>query len=637
MGDVLRRAVVVLPWLLAAACSHPPQAIDGTQVKMSFERADFWDAPFPSDELVGGGRIDLTRLPTRNVALVGQVRAIAARSNGFATTGAIFFALTDAIDPARLPTLAQSVEPSSPVQLVELGTGKRYPFEVSFQVSSGPYGTANHLVLLPLQGVPLAPATRYAAVVKRTLAEPKLGVSQTLAEIAAGTSTLTAYVEAARALGDASELAGLAVFTTGRPTDELAAFAAAAAGLPTPGFERPFARTQLFADYCVYESTVKLPNYQRGAPPYSTAGGTWPSSPDAGPDRYEEARAILTVPRAAMPAAGWPLVDFIGTGAGGERALYERGVWGADGGLTSGAGSGPAMHFARAGFAGLTLDGPLWGARNLTHGDEDLLYFNLTNLPALRDNLRQAALELTLHPSIIAGLTADVSDCPGASPAQARVDLAHLAIWGHSMGASILPLGVANAPGFKAVILSGAGASWVENLIYKRKPVAVKPFAEVLAEEPAGSMTAFDPLVTLVQWAAEVSDAQVYAPALRSTPVLMEQGIVDHYILPRIANALSLPLRLDLAGPAFDDGADAELADQLPLDPLLQLSGARTVTLPAEGHVVVQHRGDGVLDAHEVIYQLEGPQHQYRCFLKSWVATGRAVVPGDAAAEAPCD
>lgn len=620
--------------LAIAICGPGPRPIDGAQVKMDFDRPGFWDAPFPSDDLLRDGRAELSGFSTRDVPLVAQLRSVAARQLGFATTGAIYFALTEPIDPARLPSLQQSIEASSPVQLVELDTGRRHPIEVAFLPTSGPYGAPNHLALLPLQGLPLKPGTRYAALVKRTLTDPKLGVPLKMAEIALGVSTLGAYNDAARQLGDTSELAGLAVFTTGRPTDELAAFAAAAAALPVPAPKTPFTRTELFEDYCVYETLVSMPTWQRGTPPYSTMGGTWPQSPTAAVDHFEDARVILTVPRAAMPAAGWPIVDFIGTGAGGVRALTERGIWGADGGMLSDAGTGPAMHFARAGFAGVQIDLPLWGARNTTGGDEDFLIFNLNNLPALRDNLRQSALELTMHPAMIEGFGPDVSGCPGAGAATARFDTAHLALWGHSMGATILPLAVANAPKFRAVILSGAGGSWVENIIYKEKPLAVRQLAEVLANVPGGSMTAFSPEVMLVQWAAEVADSQVYAPLMRDRRVLMEQGIVDHYILPRIANAMSLPLGLNLATPAFDD--DPSLVDQQRLQDVLQFGTGTTVTLPTSTNVVVQHQGDGVMDAHEVIYQLEGPKHQYRCFLKTWAATGAPVVVPDAPADAPC-
>src|SRR5205807_10298026 len=99
--------------------------------------------------------------------------------------------------------------------------------------------------------------------------------------------------------------------------------------------------------------------------------------------------------------------------------------------------------------------------------------------------------------------------------------------------------------------------------------------------------------------------------------------IVDHYIMPGIANATSLSLGLDLAGAALDEGA-AELASTTHLRDLLPLSGGAQIALPASGNragltaVVVQHPEDGIEDGHEVAFQTEAPQHQYRCFLQSF-------------------
>src|SRR5262249_39743086 len=98
-----------------------------------------------------------------------------------------------------------------------------------------------------------------------------------------------------------------------------------------------------------------------------------------------------------------------------------------------------------------------------------------------------------------------------------------------------------------------------------------------------------DPALSLAQWALEPSDPPVYAdlvirnPRSRGTPahVLMLQGIVDNYILPDIANATSLSLGLDLAGPAIDDPAHPALAGQTSLLPWLPLSGPRKISYPA--------------------------------------------------------
>jgi hypothetical protein len=211
------------------------------------------------------------------------------------------------------------------------------------------------------------------------------------------------------------------------------------------------------------------------------------------------------------------------------------------------------------------------------------------------------------------------------------------------MGATIAPLVLAAEPRFRAAVLSGAGASWLENILFKQKPVAVRPIIEVLLGYPAldRRLRRGDPILSLVQWAWEVADPLVYAPLVRTRAarphLLVEQGIVDHYIMPPIANALSLALGLDLAGDALDAN-DAELrADpaQTPLASVLSLSGRRAIPLPAEGNadgvtaVVRQHPSDGIEDGHEILFQTERPKAEYRCFLRA-LHTGRTpVVPSD--------
>jgi hypothetical protein len=120
----------------------------------------------------------------------------------------------------------------------------------------------------------------------------------------------------------------------------------------------------------------------------------------------------------------------------------------------------------------------------------------------------------------------------------------------------------------------------------------------------------------------------------------MLQGIVDTYIMPPIANAASLSLGLDLAGPALDAGHPA-LAGLPALAPLLVWSGRGAVGLPAAGNrdgttaVVVQHPEDGVEDGHEIAFQTEGPKHQVRCFLET-LAPGPPRVPVGAGPLDPC-
>ncbi|MBL8744498.1 MAG: hypothetical protein JNK04_25495 [Myxococcales bacterium] len=298
------------------------------------------------------------------------------------------------------------------------------------------------------------------------------------------------------------------------------------------------------------------------------------------------------------------------------------------------------------GYAGASIDGPHGGVRNVTGEDEQFLVFNFENPLALRDNIRQSALELALVPGILEDVSIDVSSCAGAvAPGgNAVIDTGTLAIMGHSMGASITPLALVIEPRYRAILLSGAGGSFLENLLFKLKPIPVKPLAElILGLTTAGySLREEDPMLSMLQWAGEPADAPIYGRYVVAEPqngsarhVLMMQGIVDHYIMPPIANATSLSFGLDLAGEALDSEAP-ELAELPPLATLLPLVGRGVVALPASANtgpgdepvtaVVTQNAEDGIEDGHEVVYQTEGPKRAYRCFL-SGLKTGSPVVP----------
>jgi hypothetical protein len=351
-----------------------------------------------------------------------------------------------------------------------------------------------------------------------------------------------------------------------------------------------------------------------------------------------------------MPAAGFPIVVFSRTGGGGERPLVDRGVQAMSGGPAITPGTGPAMYFAKAGFAGSSIDGPHGGLRNVTKGDEQFLMFNIGNPRALRDNVRQSAAELVLQAHVLEGISIDVSGCPGVTnttDGMAHFDTSIAALMGHSMGATIAPLSLAFEPRFLAGILSGAGGSWIENVIYKQKPLAVKGIAEILVGIAGeGELTEHDPVLSMFQWAGEAADPPVYAARVTPRHILMMQGIVDHYIMPPIADAASLSLGLDLAGEALD-AKTPEVASLAPLGPLLDLAGRRAIALPASANVdgplgvkvtavVTQHPEDGVEDGHEVVFQTEAPKRQYRCFLEG-LAKGTPVVPAPGGELDPCE
>lgn len=624
---------------------HGPSLHGPTVVLMDFTRAGgFYSAPFPSEELrKPDGHLDLSGFPGRGKAAVidAALGLLSSDARGFASTAGIFFAATAPLDPLTLPTATQSLTEAATVYLVDVDPasplrGHRTPIDVTFLEDGGRFGAPNLLTLLPYQGVPLRPATLYAAVVTTRVhddARRALTLAPSLRTLLAhgapaGLSgrALAEFQTAFAVLKNPTELAAITVFRTDSPMAGMAAVRDAILDEhPTPN--SPLAAAEVFASYCVYQSTIDLPQYQAGTPPYANGGGTWvfDSAGRAVRQRYDRANLVVTLPTTPMPAGGFPTVVFSRTGAGGERPLVDRGVH-VDGQAIPG--SGPALEFARAGFAAISIDGPLGGLRNPSHGDEQFLIFNPTNPGAIRDNLRQSAAELILTAHLLDGLTVDASHCAGLANPSVRFDTATLALFGHSMGATIAPLALAFEPRFKAAILSGAGGSWIANLIHKQKPLPVRHITEFMLgyTERWFTVTEGDPGLSLLQWAAESADPPVYG-ALVGGQVLMFQGIADHYILPPMANASSLSMGLDLAGAELDV-ASSELKAFAPFRDVAAFSGRAVVKYPVEGKVktVVQHLGDGVEDGHEIVFQTASPKYQYRCFLSTY-AKGRARVP----------
>ena len=668
---------------LFAGCKVDPTGMNigadnGVTVRMNFSRPDFYAAPFPSDDLLGSdGKPQLSGFPNpRHVSIATQSLALVSRdAHGFAATAGIFFSLSAALPVAHLPTLSESVSASAKVFLMDVDAASpthlaRTPVSVAFEVDGGPYGAPNLLSLVPFQGAPLRPHTRYAAVVMREVASPALSVSNELAQIQAGNAppgmsreVLAEYRASISALAgagvDANEIAGLSVFTTDSPLDVMKKVVddMLSRPLPTP---TAFSKTDTFDDYCVYASTIDMPDYQSGAAPFMTEGGDWLFDATGKPilQRTETAKLVITIPRTAIPAHGFPATVLIRTGAGGDRPLVDRGTQATNGGPAITSGTGPALQFARAGYAGIQIDGPLGGLRNTTNADEQFLIFNVFNGAALRDNVRESAAEIVLLAHILPSIHIDVSDCDGATGGHATFDTSTLALMGHSMGASIAPLALAFEPTYGAAVLSGAGASWIENVMWKQHPLDVRPDLEILLGYAGRRMlTDHDPVLSLLQWAAEPADSQIYASRVVTEPfegshakhILMVQGIVDHYIMPNIANALSVPLHLDIAGPELDS-ITPEIAAQMAFSSTFQFSGARAISFPVTANypltglfnntttlVLTQQRADGIEDGHEVVFQTEAPKYEYKCFLES-LRRGAPIVPDGAGmtADAPC-
>lgn len=637
-----------------------------------FGSEEFWASPFPGEHRrLPDGRIDMADFPVRlrsNITVI--LRDAAAEQTGFGTTTPVFFPMTAAIDPSDLPGPIDPASLEAPVFLVDVDPdspdrGTLAPIIGRFLLDAGPYGAPNLLAILPVQGRPLRPNTLYAAVVTSTLHQADgspLETATYVTSIARGETptglsgdALTAFRDAHASLlelGLAEEdLIAFTAFRTGDPTHvfDVALTGARAHGehIALGAFDAP----EIYDDYCAYHAVATVPVFQEGEPPYATEGGRWILDDEGAPilQREETANVWVTVPRRAMPTDGFPAAVLVRSGSGADRPLMDRGPRDAAG--VSPRGTGLGLQFAQAGFIGVSIEGPHGGSRNVSGGDEQFIVFNIQNVFALRDNLRQSAIELALLVDTLPEIELDPTACPDLSTvdtAPVRIDGRSLALVGHSIGASIAPLTAAFEPRYRAMIVSGAGASWSENILYKLSPIPTRGLANTLvgyASETAVINDA-DPMLALLQWAGEEADAQVYAPLMIAHPtlglprhVLMFQGIEDTYIPPPVANALTLALEIDVGGTIRDREWTAREGWQ-PIQALLPLTGRDVISLPATANlgdgttaVLVQLEEDGIQDGHEVMWQRSDAREMVRCFLIG-LASGTPTVVDPAS---PCD
>jgi hypothetical protein len=286
---MLSRLTRALVWLLPVACSsqstaHSAAALSTHVVNMSFERTSFYDAPFPSDDLVkSDGTIDISGFPNPNGnSLVIMLEQLAAQAHGFAEEGAVYFTLSDTKMSGAVPDLAASVTPASSVFLMNVQPGspdylKRIPVTVRFDADGGPFGAPNLLSLVPLQGTPMRPKTTYAAFVTTALGfDPgaeMTAIAQGNRPSALPQKAYGEYQSALMALSqagvDAAQVAGLAVFTTDDPTAQLKVVLDDAVANHVPKPDTAFKRTDLFPTYCVYTATIPMPDYQSGSSPFT--------------------------------------------------------------------------------------------------------------------------------------------------------------------------------------------------------------------------------------------------------------------------------------------------------------------------------------------------------------------------------
>ena len=543
---------------------------------------EFFSLPFPNDALrKANGGTDLSNYPLPppdlGLPIINRYIDAASQQPGFSTNPTIFFRFSH-------PYSMNNTEVQAAIKLVDVtdstqpGFGEM-PGGIEWHTTSGRvsnYICPHWLGLKPTTGSPLLPGHTYAAVITRSLRPQKGGAFAREPDFDAmlnpgtpGDAALATAHAAYAPLRDwiaqtgqsEGEILTAAVFTTQSPETLVEGLREAihVADLPSLSevtecvsdstvspcesvetvkedgmdVQQDRGKCTTSADFRVVHARISLQIFQEGTPPYLTPNDGGALKLDINgkptPAREEDVCIAISVPNAPMPPAGYPVLVF-GHGTGGNFA----------GEMDA---SGFAGTLARAAVPAVVvgIDMPQHGSRRGESKDEpEGLFYNFLNPAAARDNVLQGAADLM---SVIrwvkegGGLSADAS-----FPGGVLFDPAHIALMGHSQGATHSAVMVSFEPDIVGAVLSGNGGALAQSLMHKTSPfdiASIIPFG--LQDPDSGGHLAggdFNPALSAVQWVFDVADPVNYAPYLIRSPralaptghhVFMTWGIGDTY------------------------------------------------------------------------------------------------------------
>ncbi len=626
-------------------CSCPEYkncALAGTALRFDV-RSDampFFSAPWPADaRLLPDGHPDLRDFPnpSNSSMLIDYRDTIMAETTGWGTNQAIYFSFDGPIDPQSLPSSPEAtVASGSPVFLVDIsqgpGRGERIPLSVRYLEHERQFTPSFTLVLRPVLGFVLRQNTLYAAVVTRdvlaadgkALGSPddfertKYTREPENKSLKAWWETMQlAWPELEAIAGiDASQLAAATVFTTQDIHSEMDRLAGTIANMPVPGLESWGVLSEMAHIYRV-EAWFELPEFQAGEPPDFKGGGGIVFDEEGRPvvQRKELVAFTLAIPKGDMPTDGWPLV------------IYAHGTGGSRNGFSNGDDS-VADLLARRSIASIGMDQPLQGDRNPWGRNEDIITFNPYNILAMRDNFRQAAVDMMVLRRIISQLKVPARFSPTGQ--DVIFDDSKVAFMGHSQGSLNGPIYLAHSPDVLGAVFSGAGGGLVAALLGKTEPVDIPGLIILGMGLEPDEFDMDHPVLAMFQMFAERADPINYARRLISySPaggiakhLFFSQGLKDQYALPIQTQAMAAASGCFPAAPIQGKWPAFDLMGREPLD--LPISGntmgpgGRKVTA-----VMVQYPDYG----HFAVFDSPDAKTQYLGFLESMLKSDIPIVP----------
>jgi hypothetical protein len=275
-------------------------------------------------------------------------------------------------------------------------------------------------------------------------------------------------------------------------------------------------------------------------------------------------------------------------------------------------------------MAMIGIDQVLHGPRDPSGNNPELTFFNLQNLPAARDNVKQGAADDFQLLRLVENFAVEKAPQTGRP---LRFDKRRIYFLGHSQGGLTGPLFLAAEPKVSAGVLSGAGAVLILSLLNKTAPNDIAALVESLLQE---TPLPEHPLLNLLQAYFESADPANYGPLLFREPpagvppksIFQTLGLTDHYTpVPNIA-AFALSLGVQPLEPRLYDL------------PGLELTPLRWSAGPIMGNVAAGKATGGVReyiappddDGHFVIFDLWAARNAWTRFLASHTRTGVAIL-----------
>jgi hypothetical protein len=359
--------------------------------------------------------------------------------------------------------------------------------------------------------------------------------------------------------------------------------------------------------------------------------------------------AVITVPRRAMPAAGFPILLYFHGSGGTHNEVIDASRSPAPN-VPGPPGEGPAMWFARIGLAAAASPSPNNPER--VPGAAPQAYIPFNNLGAFSFLFHQGVIEQGLFLSALLAYQLDpavLAGCDGvtlpAGQTAIKYDPDQTYFGGQSLGAVYVNLVGAVDPRPRAFLPTGAGGYWSLMVL------ASDLFSDLTALLPPllgtdVALTFMHPGMFSLQIAWEGGETFVHMarlarrplPTYAARPIYEPVGKGDQYFATSVYDAVVLAYGNQEAG----EPVWPEMQTALALEDLDGLASYPVVdNLTSENGdlytgVVVQYEGDGIADPHSIYRQRDEVIYQFSCFLETMIATGHATVPAPAALGTPC-